>query len=158
MQLLVPAFQANIWVFKCSFERNRQTIDKSSYYILEGYVNTIMFNSSSTCCQYRHSSDNMLSTRARARVCVCRCVCVYTLPRVGFFRLHDVFDISEKFGSMISYCEYSGGFCEVPSSLFLNLFYFTSKDENSSHRLLERKRYNTMFGIRRKDDIYWYTI
>ena len=99
------------------------------------------------CCQ-----------RARARVCVCRCVCVYTLPRVGFFRLHDVFDISEKFGSMISYCEYSGGFCEVPSSLFLNLFYFTSKDENSSHRLLERKRYNTMFGIRRKDDIYWYTI
>ena len=77
-------------------------------------------------------------------VCVCVCVCVYTLTPVGFFRLHDVFDIREKFGSTIFCCEYSVSFCQVPSSLFLNLSYFTSKDENSSHRLLERKRYDIM--------------
>ena len=82
------------------------------------------------------------------------CVCVYTLPPVGFFRLHDIFDIREKFGSTIFCCECSVSFCQVPSSLFLNLSYFTSKDENSSHRLLERKRYDIMFGTRRKDDIY----
>ena len=81
------------------------------------------------------------------------CVCVYTLPPVGFFWLHDVFDIREKFGSTIFCCEYSVSFCQVPSSLFLNLSYFTSKDENSSHRLLESKRYDIMFGTRRKDDI-----
>ena len=75
---------------------------------------------------------------------VCVCVCVYTLTPVGFFRLHDVFDIREKFGSTIFCCEYSVSFCQVPSSLFLNLSYFTSKDENSSHRLLERKRYDIM--------------
>ena len=77
-------------------------------------------------------------------VCVCVCVCVYTLTPVGFFRLHDVFDIREKFGSTIFCCEYSVSFCQVPSSLFLNLSYFTSKDENSSHRLLERKWYDIM--------------
>ena len=34
------------------------------------------------------------------------CVCVYTLPPVGFFRLHDVCDIRDKFGSTIFFCEY----------------------------------------------------
>ena len=34
------------------------------------------------------------------------CMCVYTLPPVGFFRLHDVCDIREKFGSTIFCCEY----------------------------------------------------
>ena len=82
------------------------------------------------------------------------CVCVYTLPPVGFFRLDDVIDIRKKFVSTIFCCEYSGDFCQVPSSLFLNLSYFTSKNENSSHHLLERKRYDIMFGRRRKDDIY----
>ena len=34
------------------------------------------------------------------------CVCVYTLPPAGFFRLHDVCDIGEMFGSTIFCCEY----------------------------------------------------
>ena len=37
---------------------------------------------------------------------VCVCVCVYTLPPVGFFRLHYVCDIREKFGSTVFCCEY----------------------------------------------------
>ena len=50
--------------------------------------------------------------RASVCVCVCMCVCVYvcvcvyTLPPVGFFRLHDVYDILEMFGSTIFCCEY----------------------------------------------------
>ena len=62
-------------------------------------------------------------------VFVCVCVCVYALPPVGFFRLHDICDICEKFGSTI-YC---------PSSLSPNLSYFTSKDENSSQLLTGEK-------------------
>ena len=38
--------------------------------------------------------------------CVCVCVWVYTLPPLGFFRLHNVCDIHEKFGSKIFCCEY----------------------------------------------------
>ena len=65
--------------------------------------------------------------------CVCVCVCVYTLPPVGFFRLHEVFDIREKFGSTIFCCEYQlTALCQVPSSPYLEMSYFTSKDENSS--------------------------
>ena len=74
-------------------------------------------------------------------MCVCVCVCVYSLPAAGFFRLHDVCDMREMFGSMIVCCEYYRGFCQIPSSPFPNLSsYFTSKDENSSPQLLERKR------------------
>ena len=54
----------------------------------------------------------------RARVCVCVCVCVYTLPPVGFFRLHDICDIREKFGSTIFCCEYFLG----ASAKFLHLY------------------------------------
>ena len=50
-----------------------------------------------------------------------------------------VFDMREKFGSTIFFCEYSGGFCQVPSTLFVNISYFTSKDENSSHPLTGEK-------------------
>ena len=88
-------------------------------------------------------------------VCVCVCVCVYTLPPVDFFRLHDVFDIREKFGSTIFCCEYSVSFCQVPSSLFLNLI-SPPETKTPANRLLERKQYDIMFGIRRKDYIYWY--
>ena len=46
-------------------------------------------------------SDTILNT---LRV-ECVCVCVYALPPVGFFRLHDICDIGEKFGSTIFCCE-----------------------------------------------------
>ena len=86
-------------------------------------------------------------------VCVCVCLCVYTHPSVGFFRLHDVFDKCEKFGSTIFYCEYSDIFCQVPSSLFLNLSYFTSKEENSSHLLTGEK--TIWYNVRRQR---WYIL
>ena len=61
------------------------------------------------------------------------CVCVYTLPPVVFFRLHDVCDdIVRSLDQRSFVVSISRGFCQVPSSLFLNLSYFTSKDENSS--------------------------
>ena len=42
------------------------------------------------------------------------CVCVCTLPPVGFFRLHDVCDIRERFRSTIFCSEYFQGL--LPSS------------------------------------------
>ena len=80
-----------------------------------------------------------LSPSLSLSLCVCVCVCVYTLPPVGFFQLHNVFDIREKFGSTIFCCEYSVTFCQVPSSLFPSLSYFTSKDENFSQPLTGEK-------------------
>ena len=66
---------------------------------------------------------------------VCVCMCVYTLPRVGFFRLHDGCDIHEKLGSTMFCCEYQlCAFCQVSSSLFPNLSYFTSKDVTPARR------------------------
>ena len=68
------------------------------------------------------------------------CVCVYALPpavssgcttSVTYVRSSDQRTFVESI---------SRGFCQVPSSLFLNLSCFTSKDENSSWQLLERKR------------------
>ena len=78
------------------------------------------------------------------RVCVCVCVCVYvyTLLPAGFFQLQDVFDILEMFRPT----SISRGFCQVPSSLILNLSYFISKDGNSSSELLERKRYDIILA------------
>ena len=89
-------------------------------------------------------------------VCVCACVCVYTLPPVGFFRLHDVCDIREKFGSTIFCCEYQlSAFCQVPSSLFPNLSYFTSKDVTPACRKAGQKTNDIMLTFR-KDYIYGY--
>ena len=67
--------------------------------------------------------------------CVCVCVCVFKLfyllvssgcmTSVTYVRSSD----QRSFVEIIS-----RGFCQVPSSLFLNLSYFTSKDENSNWR------------------------
>ena len=68
------------------------------------------------------------------KFCVCVCVCVFILLHCeGFFRLQDVWDIREGYGSTMLWCEYqSRCFCQVPSSPFLNTSYFTSKDGSSS--------------------------
>ena len=81
-------------------------------------------------------------------VCVCVCVCVFIfLHREGFFRLQDVQDILERYGSTILCCEYLFGcFCQVALSPYLKMSYFTSKDENSSHHNLERKRYDILIA------------
>ena len=85
-------------------------------------------------------------------------VCVFIFfHHEGFFRLQDVRDILERYGSTILCCEYlSGCFYQVHSSPYLKMSYFTSKDENSSHHKLERKRW--YIDGQRKDDIYWYRI
>ena len=55
------------------------------------------------------------------------CVCVlYTLPPVGFFRLHDMCDIREKFGSTIFCCEYfsvllPSSFISISESILFHL-------------------------------------
>ena len=56
-------------------------------------------------------------------VCVCVCVCVFIFfHREGFFRLQDVHDMLEMYGSTNLCCEYlSGCYCQFPSSLFPNL-------------------------------------
>ena len=78
--------------------------------------------------------------------CVCVCVCVFIFFHCeGFFRLQDVQDILERYGSTTLCCEYSSGcLCQVPSSLFPNLSYFTSKDVTPARRKLERIRYDIL--------------
>ena len=69
-------------------------------------------------------------------VCVCVCVCVFILfHREGFFRLQDVGDILEGYGStMLCYEYHSRCFYQVPSSRYLKMPYFTSKDETPARR------------------------
>ena len=60
-----------------------------------------------------------------ARACVC--VCAYSLPLAGFLRLQEVCNIhtcSDQ-GSFVVCI--TRGFCQVSSSPFPNLSYFTSK-------------------------------
>ena len=64
-------------------------------------------------------SKSILKSRINIMLlCVCVCVCVYTLPPVGFFRLHDVCDMRERVGSTIFCCEYDLG--ASAKSLHLN--------------------------------------
>ena len=66
-------------------------------------------------------------------------VCVFTFfYRKSFFRLQRCLGHTWGYRSTILCCEnYSRYFCQVPSSLFIKMSYFTSRDENR----LETKRY-----------------
>ena len=80
-------------------------------------------------------------------VCVCVCVCVCCVfiffHREGFFWVQDVREIFERYGSTILCCEYlSRCFCQVRSSLFLKMSYFTPKAKLEPTHQLERKRYD----------------
>ena len=87
----------------------------------------------------------------------CMCVCAYALPPVGFFRLHDICDIREKFGSTIFCCEHFLGASAKFLHLYIRIYLISPpKTKTPANRLLDRKRHDTMFGIRRKDYIYWY--
>ena len=87
-----------------------------------------------------HSANLSLCANVNSYYC-CVCVCVFILfhllvssgctTSVIYVRSSDLRPFVESIFR---------GFCRVPSSLFLNLSYFTSKDENSSWQLLERKR------------------
>ena len=95
-------------------------------------------------------------------VCVCVCVCVYVRARV-FIPFHLL--VSSGCTTSVTYVRSSDqrsfvvsisvtALCQVPSSLYLKMSYFTSKDKSSSPTLLERKRYDIMCAD--KDDIYLY--
>ena len=73
--------------------------------------------------------------RACVRACVCMCACL------GFFRLQDVRDILE--GTNQRSCVVN---INLPRFFILasEMSYFTSKDENSSHHKLDRKRYDIL--------------
>ena len=92
------------------------------------------------------------------RLCVCVFVCVFILFHllISFGCTTSVTYVrsSDQRSLLVSI---SRAFYQVPSSLFLNLSYFTSKDENSSRPLTGEKAiwYNV---CPRKDDIYWYRI
>ena len=73
-------------------------------------------------------------------VCVCVCTCVFILfHRAGFLRL-------ECYGSTMQCCgHYFMRFCQVLSSPFLKMSYFTSKDETPACGQLESKRCDIWF-------------
>ena len=79
-------------------------------------------------------------------LCVCVCVCVCMCKFILFHLL-----ASSDNKTSVTYLRYSDqrsfvvsiarGFCQVLSSPYLKMSYFTSKDKNSSQQKLERKRY-----------------
>ena len=77
----------------------------------------------------------------------CVGLCVFILfHREGFFRLQDVWDILQGYGSTMLCCHYhSRCFCQIPSSPFPNMSYFTSKDKTPARWQMERKRYDIWF-------------
>ena len=78
------------------------------------------------------------------------CVCVYALPPVGFFRLHDICDIREKFGSTIFSCEHFLGASAKFLHLYLQIYLISPpKTKTPAVLLLERKRYDIMCSAKR---------
>ena len=72
-------------------------------------------------------------------ICVCLCVCVSVCLFIlfhckAFFRLQLCLRHAWVKGSMILCCGHDTRcFCQVRSSQFLNLSYFTSRDETPAH-------------------------
>ena len=92
-------------------------------------------------------------------VCVCVCVCVFIFfHREIFLRLQDLWNIRERYGWMFLCCEYlSGYFCQVPSSPYLKMSYFTSEGEFLAHWTTREKTIWYKSSLQR-DDICWYRI
>ena len=87
------------------------------------------------------------------------CVCVFILFHLGgFFQLQwclwHTWDV--RINDLVLWV-YARCFCQVPSSLFPNLSYFTSKDETLA-RWQTGEKTICYIGNLRKDDIYWYRI
>ena len=73
-------------------------------------------------------------------MCVCVCMCLYSST------------VKASFVCKMLCCEYhSRCFWQVPSSPFLKISYFTSKDETPAHRQTGEKQ-NDIFGSRKR----WY--
>ena len=98
---------------------------------------------------FSHSSSVCVCVCVCVCACVYVCVCVYTLPPVGFFRLHSVCDIREKFGSTVFCCEYFWGL--LPSSFISfseSIIFQLQRRKTPADRLLERRLYDIMFDIK----------
>ena len=155
-------FNVSIWMgdrsyeqWRCVSKHTRGSV-RGSYCNEASDIKTPIFPVTNDAFPFRQYyikpfSKKTRPTRKSSLITVCLCVCVYTLPPVGFSRLHDICDIREKFRSTIFCCEY---FWVLLPSFFIYLI-SPPKTRTPANRLLERKRYD-MFGIRRKDDIYWY--
>ena len=86
-------------------------------------------------------------------VCVCVCVCLYTLTIKASSVCNDVWGILEGTDRQSFFCEYySRGFCQVASSPFPKMSYFTPKEETPASRQTEEKKIR--FIAPQKDDIY----
>ena len=123
--LFIAGFEWKIGVFQ-------QTVVRV-YYILTSSNLALLF------------SKSILKSRINIML-LCVCVCLYSstcwfLPAAR--RLWHAWE--GRINDLLLWVWF-GRFCQVPSSQFLNLSYFTSKDENSSPLLLERKRmiYNAL--------------
>ena len=91
----------------------------------------------------KKSSQYLLIIQMLVCVCVCVCLCLCVFIPFHLLASSDCKAslICLRCSDQLSFVEsISRGFCQVPSSQILNLSYFTSKDENSSWQLLERKR------------------
>ena len=74
------------------------------------------------------------------RVCVCVCVCVFILFHLLVSSgCTTSVTYARSLGHRSFVVSISRGFWQVSSSLFLNLSYFTSKDENSSRQFTGEK-------------------
>ena len=72
----------------------------------------------------------------RARVCVCVFILFHLLVSSGCTTSVTYVRYSDQRSFVVSI---TSGFCQVPSSKFPNLSYFTSKDGNSSQQLTREK-------------------
>ena len=86
--------------------------------------------------------------------CVCVCVCVYVCVCVCILLYSSTVKGSSVYKMSETYCR--GTDQRVPSSPFLKMSYFTTKDKSPALRQIGEKRYD-IFGTR-KDDIYLYRI
>ena len=102
--------------------------------------------------EYSRCCNNYTLKYLNCCVCVCVCVCVWACAwtcvcgraRVCVCVIFG--DILEGYGLTMLCCEYhSRFFCQVPSSPFLKMSHFSSKDKTPAHWQLERKRYDILF-------------
>ena len=97
---------------------------------------------------FAFQENEAYSLRSGVCVCVCVCLCVFMLFHLLVSSDSTTFVTSVRSSDQQSFVvSISRGFCQVPSSLFLNLSYFTSKEENSSWQPLERKQYDIMLAL-----------
>ena len=84
------------------------------------------------------------------KIAVSMCVCVYALPPIGFFRLRDICDICEKFGSTIFCCEHFLGASAKFLHLYLRIYLISPpKTKTPAVLLLERKQYDIIRPAKR---------